>query len=68
MILTTEAVEEVRKNLKAKARLSVDLGISIYTIDKHLRENKHDSDLTKIVSLNIISEETGLDVNQILKK
>lgn len=64
-ILSGKAIEEVKKNTRLKTRLALAMDVSVYTIDRWLKDNS--DDLTKAASLQVIKEETGLDDSEILE-
>lgn len=53
---------------KLRKRLSYELNVDRTTVDRWVENNKEDGDLTRIKALQIISEETGLDMDSILVK
>ena len=68
MRLTKQAINAIRKNAECKRELMYQLEISYTTIYRWLESNKQNNDLTKALSLNIISETTGLTNEQILEQ
>jgi hypothetical protein len=52
---------------RARNRIALALDCSTYTVDRWIRENEVNGDLTKMVPLQIIKEETGLLDNEILE-
>lgn len=64
-MLTKIAIEALKKNETAKGRIADALGKSIYTVNRWIYAN--DAMLTTAVSLQIISEETGLTQDEILE-
>lgn len=66
MKLTQKAVEAIKNNKRARARLQLDLDKSEYTINKYIAEN--DIMLTTAQALKVIREETGLEDSEILEE
>lgn len=66
MKLTQKAIDGLKNNKRARARLQLDLNKSEYTINKYIGEN--DIMLTTATALVIIREETGLVDAQILEE
>ena len=59
MRLTKQAIAAIRKNAECKRELMYQLEISYTTIYRWLESNNANNDLTKALSLKIISETTG---------
>lgn len=53
---------------KTKARLALALNCSIYTVDRWIKDNEENGDLTKASAVQIIKEETGLNQDEILEE
>ena len=68
MRLTKQAIATIRKNAECKRELMYQLKISYTTIYRWLESNNANNDLTKALSLKIISETTGLTNKQILEQ
>ncbi len=68
MRLTKQAISTIRKNAECKRELMYQLKISYTTIYRWLESNNANNDLTKALSLKIISETTGLKQNEILEQ
>ena len=68
MRLTKQAIASIRKNAECKRELMYQLKISYTTIYRWLESNNANNDLTKALSLKIISETTGLTNKQILEQ
>ena len=68
MKLTKQAIATIRKNTECKRELMNQLEISYTTIYRWLESNNANNDLTKALSLKIISETTGLKQNEILEQ
>ena len=66
MKLTNKAIRAINSNTRIK--ISLAMGCSFYTVDRWVRENADNGDLTKAVPLKIIKEETGLGSSEILEK
>lgn len=62
--LNETAIEAVKKSLAAKNRLQFELNKSYLTIQRWLKDNS--PNLAKGRALKIISEETGIDQNDLL--
>jgi hypothetical protein len=65
MKLTQIAIDALKGNKRARARLQLDMDKSEFTINRWIAEN--DDNLTKAAALKVIREETGLSDNQILE-
>jgi hypothetical protein len=65
MKLTQKAIDNLRSNKRARARLQLSLNKSEYTINKYISDN--DIMLTTAIALKVIREETGLDDSEILE-
>lgn len=65
MKLTQKAIDALKKDKRARARLQLDLDKSEYTINRYLDSN--DIMLTTATALQIIREETGLTDAEILE-
>lgn len=73
MQLTDIAIDTVNKSVKCKTRIALELGRSVDTVERWLREAKEkdpDTDcgvmLTTAPAMKVISEETGLSQEEIL--
>lgn len=53
---------------KAKNRIAMDMDCSVFTVERWIKDNEDNGDLTKAKSLQIISEETGLPMEEILEE
>lgn len=62
--LKPEIVEAIKKGLSVKNRLQLELNISYLTLQRWLKGN--DDKLTQAKVLNIVSDELGIDKNQLL--
>lgn len=65
MKLTQKAIDALKKDKRARARLQLDLNRSEYTINKYISEN--DIMLTTATALAVIREETGFSDDEILE-
>lgn len=68
MRLTKQAIASIRKNAECKRELMYQLKISYTTIYRWMESNEYNNNLTKALSLKIISETTGLTNGQILEQ
>lgn len=66
MKLTIKAIDAIRNNKRARARLQLDLNKSEFTINRYIADN--DIMLTTAQALEVIRQETGLSDDQILEK
>lgn len=64
MILSEEAKSSI--TTKAKNRLALELDCSVYTVDRWIKENAENGDLTKAKAVEIIAEESGIPADEIL--
>lgn len=67
MKLTQKAIDAIRNNKRARARLQLDLDKSEYTINKYIADNEVNSMLTTATALQVIRQETGLSDSEILE-
>lgn len=65
MKLTKKAITAI--TTKARTRLALELDCSAYTVGRWITDNENNSDLTKAKAVEIIAEETGLSVDEILE-
>lgn len=68
MKLSEQAIAEVSKNRKLINLIAIKRDSHSGTVERWLRENKDDGELTKISTIELISQETGLDNKQILSE
>jgi hypothetical protein len=68
MKLSTSAIEKLKGNTRLKNLLALSANKSIYTIEKWIKENETNGDLTKASLLKIIKVETELSEEQILEE
>lgn len=66
MILSQKALKAI--TTKAKNRIALALNCSVYTVDRWIKENESDGDLTKATSVLIISEEANIPTDEILEE
>lgn len=66
MKLTNRALDAIRNNTVLRMRLGVLLSVGEQTIRNYIADNADNGDLTRVGTINIISEETGLAMDQIL--
>lgn len=66
MKISDKALEAI--TTKAKNRIALAMDCSVYTVDRWIKNNESDGDLTKPTIVAIISEETELPVSKILEK
>lgn len=68
MKLTQKAIDALKSNKRARARLQLDMDKSEYTVNRWISENDHNGSLTTAAALKVIREETGLDDGEILEE
>lgn len=51
---------------KAKNRIALEMDCSVYSVDRWIKENEDNGDLTKSRVVEIISEESGIPAEEIL--
>lgn len=69
MKLTKAAIDAILEHTPAiKQELAMTLTCSEGTINRHLRENQDNGDLTKVAALQVIRQRTGLSDEQILEE
>lgn len=66
MKITKSCIEMVRKSPSCQAAIAEALGVSLYTVQKYIRENSEE--LTKAAALDVLMEHTGLTRDEILEK
>jgi hypothetical protein len=67
MKLTQKAIDALKSNKRARARLQLDMNKSEFTINRWIAENDDNGLLTTATALMIINEETGLDNSEVLE-
>lgn len=65
MRLTAETIQKLRESLRMKNRLAYEMGKSAQTIQKYIQYNH--PNLTRFEALKIISEETGIKVENLVE-
>lgn len=65
MRLTELALNTVRRNVRCKNLLALELNVSVFTIGRYLDANS--DNLTKAAALKVIRDETGLKDSEILE-
>lgn len=55
-------------SVRAKNRLALELDCSVQTVERWIKENEDNGNLTKATALQVIGEETGLDQSEILEE
>lgn len=68
MQLTEKAAYEVKKNRRCINLIALAMDAHSGTVERWIKENESDGDLTKAKVVEIISEETGLPQEEILTK
>lgn len=66
MKLSNTALDSI--TLHIRTRIALELGCSVDTVDRWIRKNKTDGDLTKASVINILKEETKLSDQEILEE
>lgn len=67
MIIAQHIIKLIQSNTKAKNRLAAELSCSIHTVERWIKENQRNGDLTKVAAVHVISDETGLDFFEVLE-
>lgn len=65
MQLTNKAIKKL--TLRTRNLLALECKCSVATIDRWIKKNEINGDLTKAIALKVISEDTGLAYSQILE-
>lgn len=68
MKLSDNSIKSFNNNSRLKNRIALELNCSVYTVDRWIKYNEKNGDLTKTRILEIISEETGLSLSEILEE
>lgn len=68
MILTEKVKQIVKDNTDLKLDIAKQLGVTQYTVDKAIRENVPDNDLTLISVIEMIQAATGMGLDEIVTK
>jgi hypothetical protein len=66
MKLTSEAIKAM--TVRTRTLLALEMDCSVPTVDRWIKDNEPNGDLTKASALKIIAEETGLEDSQILEE
>lgn len=66
MRLSNKAIEKL--TVRTRNRLAVELDCSVVTVDRWIKNNGDNNDLTKAAALEVIREETGLTDFEILEE
>lgn len=66
MKLSIEAIKAL--TVRTRNRLALELDCSVPTVDRWIKENEPNGNLTKASAVKIIAEETGLGDSQILEE
>jgi len=66
MKLTSTALKSI--TTKTRNRIALELNCSVYTVDRWIKDNEDNGDLTKAKPVQIIAEETGLGNSEILEE
>lgn len=66
MKLTQIAIDAI--TVRTKNRIALDMDCSVPTVDRWIKENEDNGDLTKARIVEIIREETNLKNSQILEE
>lgn len=65
MVLTQTVLEKIN-TVSTRIKIAGAMGVGEQTIINNIKWNKDDGPLTKATALKIISQETGLSIDQIL--
>lgn len=68
MRLSQTAINKIKSNNQVKARLISNFDKSPFTIERWISDNERNGQLTTASALQIISDETGLNDDQILER
>ena len=66
MKLSDSAISKI--SVRTKNRLALELNCSVQTIERWIKLNEDNGNLTKTTALQVIGEETGLDQSEILEE
>ncbi len=66
MKLTQKAIDAI--TVRTKNRIALEMDCSVPTVDRWIKENEDNGDLTKARVVEIIKEETGLKNQMILEE
>lgn len=65
MTLKKEALEQL--SVRAKNLIALEMNCSVITVERWIRENRPNSDLTKKKVIEIISHETGISSEELIE-
>jgi len=68
MRLTQKAIDAFNRHTKLKTRLALEMGKSVYSVDRWISENEDNGLLTTAKAVQVITEETKLDASEILEE
>jgi hypothetical protein len=68
MIIADIAIKSIHGNTQAKTRLAQSLKASIHTVERWIKDNLENGPLTRILAVEIISEETGIEFHKVTEK
>jgi transposase len=66
MRLSSLAISKI--SVRTKNRLALELGCSVQTIERWIKQNEDNGNLTKATALQVIEQETELDQSEILEE
>jgi hypothetical protein len=66
MKITTTAINKI--TVRTKNRLALEFNCSVPTVERWIKDNKENGDLTKSMALQILSEELNLTDTEILEE
>lgn len=68
MRLTQKAIRSFAGATKLKTRLALEMGKSVYTVDRWVLENEDNGFLTTAKAVQVITEETELESSEVLEE
>ncbi len=68
MKITSTGIEAIKGSLRLRNRLALEMDRHNASIEKWIRENKENGELTTAKALQIIKEETGLTESELLEE
>ena len=66
MKISQSAIDKI--TVRTKNRIALEFDCSVPTVDRWIKDNDENGDLTKAMAVQIISEETGIPVEEILEE
>lgn len=66
MKITSTAINKI--TVRTKNRLALAFNCSVPTVERWIKENEENGDLTKAMAVQIISEETDIPATEILEE